>query len=150
MGMARRSPQLYVSISLARMTFAEPLFDVVVVGMVGSRKRRNANLDNLYCDVLQSWDMIASFSSRALKQFWERGDESRLPAQSVTKIGMVLDALDAATRPRDVDLPGFGFHALKGDRRGQYAVTITRNWRITFRWLGEDAIDVGFEDYHGG
>ena len=95
-------------------------------------------------------DMIASFSSRALKQFWERGDESRLPAQSVTKIGMVLDALDAATRPRDVDLPGFGFHALKGDRRGQYAVTITCNWRITFRWLGEDAIDVGFEDYHGG
>ena len=45
---------------------------------------------------------------------------------------------------------GFGSHALKGDRRGQYAVTITRNWRITFRWLGEDAIDVGFEDYHGG
>ena len=94
--------------------------------------------------------MIASFSSRALKRFWERGDPSRLPPQFATKIGLVLDALDAATRPRDVDLPGFGFHALKGDRRGQYAVTITRNWRITFRWLGEDAIDVDFEDYHGG
>jgi toxin HigB-1 len=93
--------------------------------------------------------MIASFSSRALKRFWERGDPSRLPAQFVAKIGLVLDALDAATTPRDVDLPGFGFHALKGDRRGQYAVTITRNWRVTFRWQSEDAIDVGFEDYHG-
>ena len=92
--------------------------------------------------------MIASFSSRALKRFWERGDRSRLPAQFVTKIGMVLDALDAATRPRDIDLPGF--RLLKGDRGGQYAVTITRNWRITFGWLGEDAIDVDFEDYHGG
>ena len=94
--------------------------------------------------------MIASFSSRVLKRFWERGDASRLPAQFITKIGMVLDALDAAMRPRDIDLPGFGFHSLKGGRRGQYAVTITRNWRITFRWLGEDAIDIDFEDYHGG
>ena len=93
--------------------------------------------------------MIASFSSRGLKRFWERGNPSRLPAQFVTKIGLVLDALDAATRPRDVDLPGFGFHALKGNRDGQYAITITRNWRVTFRWQGEDAIDVGFEDYHG-
>jgi toxin HigB-1 len=67
-----------------------------------------------------------------------------------SKTAVVLDALDAATRPRDLDLPGFGFHAMKGDRRGQYAVTITRNWRITFRWLGEDAIEVDFEDYHGG
>lgn len=93
--------------------------------------------------------MIASFSNRALKRFWERGDSTRLPASFVTKIGMILDALDAATRPRDLDLPGFGFHALRGDRRGQFAVTVTRNWRITFRWLGEDAIDVDFEDYHG-
>jgi plasmid maintenance system killer protein len=61
---------------------------------------------------------------------------------------MVLDALDAATRPRDTDLPDFGFHALKGDKRGPIHHTITRNWRITFRWLGEDAIDVDFEDYH--
>jgi proteic killer suppression protein len=90
------------------------------------------------------------FSSRALKRFWERGDASRLPPQFVSKIGMVLDALDAATTPGDVDLPGFGFHALKGDRRGQYAITITGNWRATFRWQGEDAIDVDFEDYHGG
>jgi proteic killer suppression protein len=50
----------------------------------------------------------------------------------------------------DMNIPGFGFHALKGDRRGEYAVTITRNWRITFRWRGEDAVNVDFEDYHGG
>ena len=55
-----------------------------------------------------------------------------------------------AFMPRDLDLPGFGFHALKGDRREQYAVTITRNWRITFCWSGEDATDVDFEDYHEG
>ena len=66
-----------------------------------------------------------------------------------TVTAQATTTIDAATRPRDVDLPGFGFHALKGDRSGQYAITITRNWRVTFRWQGEDAIDVGFEDYHG-
>ena len=85
-----------------------------------------------------------------MKRFWERSDASRLPPQFLAKIRSVLDALDAATTPRDVDLPGFGFHALRGDRRGQYAIRVTRNWRVTFRWQGEDAIDVDFEDYHGG
>jgi len=94
--------------------------------------------------------MIASFRSRALKRYWERSDASRLPTKFVDKIRLVLDTLDAATMPIELDLPGFGFHALKGNRRGQYAVTITRNWRITFWWQGEDATNVDFEDYHGG
>jgi proteic killer suppression protein len=94
--------------------------------------------------------MIASFSSRALKRFWERSDTTRLLSRSVSRIKLVLDVLDAATTPMDMNIPGFGFHALKGDRRGEYAVTITRNWRITFRWRGEDAVNVDFEDYHGG
>jgi toxin HigB-1 len=67
----------------------------------------------------------------------------------VTKIALVLDALDAATTPRDLDLPGFGFHALKGSRRGQYSIVVTHNWRITFRWQDGDAIEVDFVDYHG-
>ena len=94
--------------------------------------------------------MIASFKSRALKRFWERDDARRLPAQFAGKVALVLDALDAATAPSDLDLPGFGFHALSGDRRGEYAVTITRNWRLTFRWHDGDAIDVDYVDYHGG
>ena len=93
--------------------------------------------------------MIASFKSRALKRFWERGDERRLPSQFVGKISLVLDVLDAATAPGDLDLPGFGFHSLKGARRGQYAITITHNWRMTFRWQDGDAVEVDFVDYHG-
>jgi toxin HigB-1 len=94
--------------------------------------------------------MIASFSSRALKRFWERSDPTRLPPQFVSKIALILDALDVATEPGDMNVIGFGFHPLKGNRRGEYAVTVTRNWRITFRWKDEEAIDVDFEDYHGG
>jgi proteic killer suppression protein len=94
--------------------------------------------------------MILSFRSRALKRFWEKGDDRRIPPQSIGKVALVLDTLDAALALGEMDVEGFDFHALKGDRRGEYAVTVTRNWRITFRWLDGDAVDVDFVDYHGG
>lgn len=92
--------------------------------------------------------MIASFKSRALKRYWTRDDASRLPAQDVKRIAMILDRLDAAVVPQDMDLPGMRFHALSGNRKGDYAVTVRANWRITFRWDGEDATHVDYEDYH--
>ncbi|HEX2448708.1 MAG TPA: type II toxin-antitoxin system RelE/ParE family toxin [Methyloceanibacter sp.] len=92
--------------------------------------------------------MIVSFRSRALKRYWERSETEKLPPASVDRIRMILDRLDAATAPGDLDLPGLGFHALKGDRKGQFAVFVTRNWRITFCWDDGDAIDVNLEDYH--
>jgi toxin HigB-1 len=94
--------------------------------------------------------VILSFRSRALKRFWEKGDARHLALQSIGKIALILDTLDAASTLDEMDVQGFNFHALKGDRRGEYAVTVTRNWRITFRWLDGDAIDVDFLDYHKG
>ena len=92
--------------------------------------------------------VIGSFKSRALKRLWERDDKSKIPAQSATRITLVLDALDAAAAPEDLDLPGLGFHPLTGNLKGRYAVTVTRNWRITFAWEDGDAVQVNFEDYH--
>jgi len=92
--------------------------------------------------------MIASFRSRALKRYWERSETKRLPPASVERIKLILDRLDAALTPADLDLPGLGFHSLRGDRKGEFAVSVTRNWRITFGWLDGDAVDVDLEDYH--
>jgi proteic killer suppression protein len=47
-----------------------------------------------------------------------------------------------------MDIPGYFFHPLTGDRAGTYSVRVTGNWRITFRWQGQDAIAVDHEDYH--
>ncbi len=47
-----------------------------------------------------------------------------------------------------MDLPGFHFHALKGDAKGRYSVRVSGNFRITFGWHDDDAIDVDLEDYH--
>lgn len=60
----------------------------------------------------------------------------------------MLDRLDAAIRPEDMNLPGYRFHGLKGDRKGTYAVSVSGNWRITFRFEKGDAVDVDLEDYH--
>lgn len=92
--------------------------------------------------------MIASFRSRALKRYWEKGETRRLPAQSLVRIAMILDRLDAAVDPNDLDVPGLGFHPLKGQRKGEFAVLVTRNWRITFGWADGDAVDIDLEDYH--
>jgi toxin HigB-1 len=92
--------------------------------------------------------MIASFRSRALKRYWERSETRKLPPASVDRIRLILDSLDTATAPADLDLPGFGFHALRGDRKGEFAVIVTRNWRITFGWREGDTINVDLEDYH--
>ena len=96
--------------------------------------------------------MIRSFRSRALLRFWERDDSSKLPPDRIKRISAILDLLDAATSPEDLNLPGFGFHRLfhrlSGKFKGRFAVSLTANWRITFGWHEDDAVDVDFEDYH--
>jgi proteic killer suppression protein len=47
-----------------------------------------------------------------------------------------------------MNMPGLRYHSLKGDSKGRYAVDASGNWRITFGWDSEDAIDVDLEDYH--
>ena len=47
-----------------------------------------------------------------------------------------------------MNVPGFKFHELKGDRAGTYSISVSGNWRITFGWDRQDAINVNMEDYH--
>ena len=60
----------------------------------------------------------------------------------------MLTVLDVAAGPADMDLPGWGLHPLKGSRRGTWAVSVSGNWRLTWRFDGENATDVDYEDYH--
>ncbi|MGF1475920.1 MAG: type II toxin-antitoxin system RelE/ParE family toxin [Geminicoccaceae bacterium] len=92
--------------------------------------------------------MIRSFRHRRLKRLYECGDRRRVPADMADKIEDVLAALDAATTVEEMDRPYFRLHPLTGDRKGEWAVTIRANWRITFRFENGDAHDVDFVDYH--
>ena len=93
--------------------------------------------------------MIRSFKSRALQALWEKNQTKGIDPKSLGKIKRILSALNAATKPDDMNLPAFRFHELKGDGSGHYAVTIRANFRIVFEWDKGQAIRVREEDYHG-
>ena len=80
--------------------------------------------------------------------FAETGDARKLSVPNSKRVQRILNELDIAKRPEDMNLPGYRFHPLKGSRAGVFAVDASGNYRITFGWSGEDAIDVDLEDYH--
>ncbi|MCC6869974.1 MAG: type II toxin-antitoxin system RelE/ParE family toxin [Burkholderiales bacterium] len=92
--------------------------------------------------------MIRGFRHKGLGRFFQRDDRRGLRPDQVERISRILDRLDAAVRADDMNLPGWRFHPLNGDRAGRYSVTVSGNWRITFAFEGEDAIEVELEDYH--
>ena len=93
--------------------------------------------------------MIRSFRSRALKRFWTKSDASGLRPEWARKVQRQLALLDQASRPADMDVVTFGLHTLAGDLKGRFAVTVSKNWRLTFAFEEQDAVDVDLEDYHG-
>ena len=92
--------------------------------------------------------MNRTFKHKGLERFFSKSDYRGIPAQYAARIERLLDRLDAAVKPDDMDLPGYRFHPLKGDRKGTYAVFVSGNWRMTFCFVGEDASDIDLEDYH--
>jgi toxin HigB-1 len=90
--------------------------------------------------------VIKSFRNRDLKRFWTTSAASGLRPDWVRKIERQLTLLDAASKPEEMNVVTFGFHALTGER---YAITVSRNWRLTFAFDDHDVIDVDLEDYHG-
>ena len=76
-----------------------------------------------------------------------RGAQHVAPAH-IAKLTRILSKLDESHSPWDMDLPGYRLHALSGELRGHYAVQVSGNWRVTFRFEGEDACDVDYVDYH--
>ena len=66
----------------------------------------------------------------------------------VVKVERILARLDEPTAPTGMDLQSFQLHPLKGDLAGYWAVAVSGNWRIVFRFAGADATDVELVDYH--
>ncbi len=77
-----------------------------------------------------------------------RDNASRLNPDNVARINLILTALDDATRPDDMDYPGFRLHRLSGNRSEHWSVRVNRNWRITFQFYDGEPVDVNLEDYH--
>ena len=92
--------------------------------------------------------MIRKIRHKGLKRLYAEGDGSRVQSNHVEILEEILLALDQAERPGQMDLPGYRLHPLKGKRKGEWSVSVSGSWRVTFRFEGADATDVDYEDYH--
>jgi proteic killer suppression protein len=92
---------------------------------------------------------ISKFRHKGLRRLYEDDEPSGVPAHAVRKIKAIMAALEFADNLSQVTtMPGWKLHPLRGDRKGEYGITVTGNWRITFRLQDNTITDVNFEDYH--
>ena len=92
--------------------------------------------------------MIKSFAHKGLKELYETGSKKGIQAEHASKLGRMLDRLDASINAQDMNLPGYRLHSLKGDKQDMWSVTVSGNWRMTFYFEGQDAYLVDYQDYH--
>ena len=91
--------------------------------------------------------MIGGFRHKGLEELHLTGKTRRIGADYVRKCVRMLQLLEVAAQPEDMNVAGFRFHGLRGNPQ-RWSVRVTGNYRITFGWSGENALDVDFEDYH--
>lgn len=92
--------------------------------------------------------MILSFRHKGLEQFFKAGRKSGIQAKHAKRLQLILGRLNASAAPADMNLPGLYLHQLSGSRSDIWSVRVSGNWRVTFRFDGEHAEIVNYEDYH--
>ena len=101
-----------------------------------------------YAELAQDGSVIENFGNKVLARFFEDDDRRKLPASQIDKIARILARLNEAITVRDMGLPGYRLHPLKGELAGFWSVTVSGNWRIIFRFENGSAFDVDLIDYH--
>ena len=91
---------------------------------------------------------MRNFRHRGLKRLYERGDSGQVRPDLLDRICSMLGCLDTAARIQDMRIDSYRLHALKGDLKGYWSVTVRASRRIIFRLEGGDAFDVDLLDYH--
>ena len=108
------------------------------------RSRARVDAGRASCD---SISVLKSVRHRALKRA-VRGDRSSLPPEHAARVVRIMRELDIAITPRDMALPGYRLHAMKGELVGYWSVRVSANWRILFRMEDGDVFDVDLTDDH--
>lgn len=92
--------------------------------------------------------MIRNFKHKGLAKFFGTGSTAGIQPSHVKKLRLILGRLNAAKQAKDMDLPGLRLHQLSGNRSDIWSVSVSGNWRVTFRFIEGDAEVVNYEDYH--
>ena len=92
--------------------------------------------------------VIKSFRHKGLKAFFEKGSKAGIQPHQADKLNRQLAALNQATAPEQMDVPGWRLHLLGGDLNGYWSIWVNGNWRLTFAFEGQDVVLVDYQDYH--
>ena len=92
--------------------------------------------------------MIKSFANKKLEDFFYDGESKGLNPQHLNKIERILTRLHAAVSIKDMKYPGSGLHLLEPKHESRWAVKVSGNWRITFRFMKGNVYAVDYVDYH--
>jgi proteic killer suppression protein len=92
--------------------------------------------------------MIKSFAHKGLERFFATGSKAGIRADHADKLRRQLARLEVSSKPQDMNVPGWKLHPLTGELAGHWSVWVSGNWRLTFRFDGEDAEIVNYRDYH--
>jgi proteic killer suppression protein len=92
--------------------------------------------------------MIKTFKNKGLKEFFESGSKKGIQPDHAGKLERMLDMLDAAITAKDMDLPAYKLHELKGKEKGIWSIWVNGNWRVAFKFENGDAYIVDYRDYH--
>lgn len=92
--------------------------------------------------------MIKSFKHKGLEGFFYTGSKRGIKPEHAKRLARILDRLNAANEIKDMNYPGSFLHQLGGDKKGLYAVKVSGNWRVFFRFIDGDAYVVDYNDYH--
>ncbi|HAW75750.1 MAG TPA: Killer protein [Alteromonas australica] len=92
--------------------------------------------------------MITEFKHKGLEELYRRDSSRGVQQGHVDKLRRILSSLEAAKEPKDMNLPGYKLHPLKGDQKGVWAVSVNGNWRVTWKFSGSDVEFVDYVDYH--
>lgn len=92
--------------------------------------------------------MIKKFKHKGLKNLFESGNQKGVNPEHAKRLRIILARLDASQNPDDMNLPGLRLHPLKGDLKGFWAVDVSGNWRVFFRFENSNAVEVDYNDYH--
>ena len=92
--------------------------------------------------------MILTFRHKGLEAYFKTGRMAGIQPIHAKRLRELLTALNVASGPQDLSRPSWRLHGLSGDRAGFYAMTVQANWRVTFRFVGEDVELLDYLDYH--
>lgn len=92
--------------------------------------------------------MIKNFRHKGLEAFFHSGSKAGIQPHHAGKLQILLTTLDNAKGPEDMNTARWRLHSLDGDLAGHWSVWVNGNWRMTFRFAGEDAELVDYQDYH--